>query len=228
MADPYLSARRGVIGQLETYRSISARSLPICFCCVANTLTRAAPTRCSGRGKPTAAASWNGRSRSALAVCGVTSLCPPPCASASCSTCAFTTCSTPTSRCSQPGSSSTKSVDGPCPRFSNGRHLRPHVPVRLQRARRAVREVPIGGITDYGSPDKYPSRGGCNDERESATSTNRHVRSPRRGVENARRFAGLFASGAGWNDKLTSTVEDFRRQAEACRYLAPEARASQN
>jgi hypothetical protein len=37
-----------------------------------------------------------------------------------------------------------------------------------------------------------------------------------------------FAGTAGWNDKLTATVEDFRRQAEASRYLAQEARASQD
>jgi hypothetical protein len=37
-----------------------------------------------------------------------------------------------------------------------------------------------------------------------------------------------FAGTAGWNDMLTSTVEDFRHQAETCRYLAQEARASQS
>lgn len=37
-----------------------------------------------------------------------------------------------------------------------------------------------------------------------------------------------FAGTAGWNDKLTATVEDFRHQAKTCRYLAEEARASQN
>lgn len=37
-----------------------------------------------------------------------------------------------------------------------------------------------------------------------------------------------FAGSAGWNDKLTSTEKDFRHQAETCRYLAEEARASQD
>jgi len=35
-----------------------------------------------------------------------------------------------------------------------------------------------------------------------------------------------FASTAGWNDKLTETVEDFRHQAATCRYLAQEVRDS--
>jgi hypothetical protein len=37
-----------------------------------------------------------------------------------------------------------------------------------------------------------------------------------------------FASTAGWNDKLTSTVEDFRHQAETCRHLAEGVRESMN
>lgn len=37
-----------------------------------------------------------------------------------------------------------------------------------------------------------------------------------------------FASSAGWNDKLTATVEKFRSQAETCRRPAREVRESLN